>query len=67
MSKWISIKDSPPNLHENVLFYGDMKIFIGYLELEGFYAIQSGFDWFVFKTGQWMPTHWMPLPEKPNE
>ncbi len=67
---WISVKDSLPEKDGDVLVYRDFgsgygKITIyNYLRsLEGFCYWHNDIDGFVPTTGV---THWMPLPEPPQ-
>jgi len=58
--EWISVKDRLPEDGEDVLFYYDY-ISIGWYEDEWFYDSEDKFS------AELDITHWMPLPESPNE
>lgn len=66
--KWISVKDKLPPVDEDVLLTGGIAIGIGfYMEKhrvlkEGFWSITNGRAEELYGV-----THWMPLPELPNE
>ena len=66
MSGWTSIKDRRPKLHENVLLYSNgaygKDYFVGFLDADGSYRI----DIALFEL-QVDVTHWMSLPEPPEE
>lgn len=64
-NKWISIKDILPEENELVLLFGDDGVFRGYYSYGSFSCHPIGSyagDGCVFGI-----THWMPLPEPPNE
>lgn len=65
---WISVKDRLPEINEPVLFTGKNDIGNRYPAQKGYY---SGDEWYTFG-GLWdkpldRVTHWMPLPEPPED
>lgn len=72
--KWISIEQDKPRAHRDVLFYVDGKM------TEGYRSIWRRKDKYTYVDVQLacldpklcpcfeaqIPTHWMPLPSKPN-
>jgi hypothetical protein len=71
MNKWISVKDKLPEVDELVLLYNnDEGVFRGYRGNEH----PTHIYWACSPTGSYAGdgsvhdiTHWMPLPEGPNE
>ncbi len=61
MSKWISVKDKLPKDDEYVLTYS--KDHRPHQQI-GFYSTFSE-QW--LQTSSAYPSHWMPLPESPND
>ena len=66
VEKWISVKDRMPEPGVNVLarcFYHECwQMFVCHVS-----KINTG-HWYTGITGQWVQvTHWMPLPEPPEE
>lgn len=60
MSEWISVKDSEPDSLDEVLTYS---------ENEGIgISFYSNGSWYDYGTTKWVSvSHWMPLPEPPEE
>ena len=64
MSEWISVKDRLPELLDEVLlFTSEGDIFAGvFFERHENYTVAGDYHRFFYDV-----THWMPLPEPPNE
>lgn len=71
--KWISVKKQLPDIDQRVLFYdfsesenaitADYAIIIGYLSKDE----KNILKWHKETEGYCLPTHWMPLPESPQQ
>lgn len=66
MTEWISVKDRLPEPDVNVLarcFYHECwQTFVCHV------SKRNPGKWYTGVAGQWVPvTHWMPLPEPPEE
>jgi hypothetical protein len=58
MNKWISVKDKLPKNYHTVLTYdGDGCVILCYV----------GNGQFIKRFEDYIPTHWMPLPEPPKD
>lgn len=63
--KWISVKDKLPELGEKVLVYTTgNNMYTGWINSENTFTVVSGSHGFV---DSYTVTHWMPLPEPPQE
>ena len=63
MTEWISVKDRLPTFNDQVIFYeSENAVYTGYLSEYGIFYIKCRY-WVGPKC---KPTHWMPLPEKPE-
>ena len=60
MSEWISVDDRVPDDHGMFLVCTSS----GFITING-YSIDDGWHWDVEKPS--LVTHWMPLPEPPEE
>lgn len=80
MNKWISVKNEPPAYYQLVIIWGIaigddlcescegnqedsdsiMNVYYGYFDEDEIFRCD-------FKLDRIKGTHWMPLPEKPNE
>lgn len=69
-SKWISVKDRLPSLHDDVLMYfkDDDNMAVGYLDdVDEDRTMWSAYsDGGYYTDCDYEPTHWMPLPEAPK-
>lgn len=77
--EWIKCSERLPKINQHVLCFdpshSEAKIYIVKLEKENFYEIDNcklGHpQHFIESAGEsyftWKPTHWMPLPNPPNE
>lgn len=58
--KWINVDDDLPELEQYVLVYGNKRA-----------SHAMRIDWYSHTCERWMinadNTHWMPLPEPPND
>ena len=64
MSEWISVNDRLPEfLDEVLLFTSAGNIYVGmFYEKHEKYTVAGDYHMFLYDV-----THWMPLPEPPNE
>lgn len=62
--KWINVKDQLPDISESVLVTDGRQICIAFIQTmkKRFTQINTWDDWIHESI-----THWMPLPELPNE
>lgn len=61
-SKWISVKERPPEVGEDVLVYlGEGILETGWLLKDGYWETRDGF---IYPDDV---THWQPLPQLPKE
>lgn len=77
--RWISVNDKLPELDERVLIYQEGFIIISYLKDENKdlrdsartrkdkYPPKIKWAYICYDPDDYNPSHWMPLPEKPNE
>ncbi len=68
--EWISVEDRLPETNEAVLLHGCSCCCVAYLDVYGQWepeGVESSYDmaYVVLQVGN--PTHWMPLPEPPEE
>lgn len=64
MTEWIKVEDRLPDLDEEVLYSDGRRIYLGMLDSDmGKVIYWTHYDSFE----DYGITHWMPLPEKPNE
>ena len=63
MTEWINVKDKLPEYNEWVLAYPTKKNGVAM----GFLSKTAG-EWVTAQITDWwqQPTHWMPLPEPPD-
>ncbi|HGF4314974.1 TPA: DUF551 domain-containing protein [Escherichia coli] len=67
---WISCSDRMPNDKQYVWFFGESRGFAGRDTFEGYYDWSRNKWWAVTDIGEEPAskvTHWMPLPEPPQE
>lgn len=64
MHNWISVRDELPNTFETVIVYRKANRGPGAVELG---RRDSGNRWRVYGAKTDKVTHWMPLPDKPEE
>lgn len=70
MSTWISVKDKLPDLGIECIITNKKHTDIGYRTVKGWYGhmLNWNFPTDAITEEFWeAPTHWMPLPEPPND
>lgn len=71
MNEWINIKDRLPPINENVLLFDGIEVFCGDMNLnkyeKPFFGVQAcdGICYGNYEKQE--ITHWMPLPNPPNQ
>lgn len=66
MGEWISVKDRLPPREQRVLGidqYGDQEV----CNIDIPWSHETEPRWQKYEGAEFDPTHWMPLPESPNE
>lgn len=59
--EWISVKDRLPEVEEDVLMYlSSIGVSLGFINMMGFWVNEFGGSTFI-------PTHWTPIPQLPEE
>lgn len=61
--EWIRVKDRLPEVDDDVLLLEDPYIFVGRMSKNHIYHIRCD----CYEGSSCFPTHWMPLPEVPND
>lgn len=66
--KWISVSDELPKPYESVLIFSGSQVKFGWKQDQEYYKRRIPIDKFTSSIGEVRNvTHWMPLPEKPQD
>ena len=63
--EWINVVDRKPDIGQEVLCIDQFKNYEAAIYTSGYFKTQTPF--LAVTSGEFRPTHWMPLPEPPSE